>query len=745
MDRIIKNAKSSGEPISQSTADSTLQNPVSSAPQSEREHARDINSFTEQLSSELWNERENLQEMETSGNLRSDTLHLFDDITNRDKNIQYFTSQGTIRDTRPSSGDELHLSRSFGELHVDSTILPETMASYSTLIGNEQLYEAYNLLHSLAQDFHKPFDAPAVLVIGQQTDGKSALIEALMGFQFNYVGGGIKTRRPITLHMQYNGRCSQPSYIEMENKRLECNPLHHFDSREIILRIEYKYCPNLTIIDTPGLFSVLPCAKKPTPEQQAFAQAAKEVEELVLSKMQRQEYIILCVEDVVDWSHATTRRLVLNVDPDLQRTVLVNTKLDTKLPQFADSNDLEGFLTAKPITDLHPNLLGGPFFTAVPSGRVGHSTNCMFSDNEEFREALLKQELSDRSYIELKLGHALDDTIIHHLGVSELRKFLEELLRARYMQSVPAIVPLLQAEFRRVDNNLQQTTDDLNNLSMEYYQEHLLYQLQQILKGNIRAPPAVWGETILEERLRGSCYSDVVFNADKSRTGSKTLDYPQLEDGNIRLYGGAQYRRALEEFRVVVNEMECPCMTREEIANCIGIDDIHDGVNYFRAACSIAVEKARESFEPITERLSIRCGHIMKRIFLIGEYILKKHAQTIDASYGRNFYKFMESIYNRFVEECLQDVQKRCQDDLKSLTRFVSWNLSQPTEHGLKQLATAFYEQGKLESNGISTLWSLGRVQNNSSNKKHGRDQISPLVSFEQLFPFYKKHYGTEK
>ena len=35
--------------------------------------------------------------------------------------------------------------------------------------GNERLYEAYNDLHSLAQDFEKPFDAPAILVVGHQT------------------------------------------------------------------------------------------------------------------------------------------------------------------------------------------------------------------------------------------------------------------------------------------------------------------------------------------------------------------------------------------------------------------------------------------------------------------------------------------------------------------------------------------------------------------------------------------------
>ena len=53
--------------------------------------------------------------------------------------------------------------------------------------ARQDLYEAYNSLHSLAQDFKKPFDSPAVIVVGHQTSGKSALIEALMGFQFNQV------------------------------------------------------------------------------------------------------------------------------------------------------------------------------------------------------------------------------------------------------------------------------------------------------------------------------------------------------------------------------------------------------------------------------------------------------------------------------------------------------------------------------------------------------------------------------
>ena len=102
-----------------------------------------------------------------------------------------------------------------------------------------------------------------------------------------------------------------------------------------------------------------------------LAQAAREAESLVLSKIKCEDYIILCVEDTTDWKHATTRNVVMQADPDLSRTVLVTTKLDTKLPQFSEPEDLEEFLTAPLIQKLFPRMLGGPFFTSVPAGRVG--------------------------------------------------------------------------------------------------------------------------------------------------------------------------------------------------------------------------------------------------------------------------------------------------------------------------------------------------------------------------------------
>lgn len=76
----------------------------------------------------------------------------------------------------------------------------------------------------------------------------------------------------------------------------------------------------------------------------------------------------------------------VQIDPDLSRTVIVSTKLDTRIPQFACRADVELFL--RPSNRLlDGNVLGGsPFFTSVPSGRVGGNCDSVYCSNDHFRE-----------------------------------------------------------------------------------------------------------------------------------------------------------------------------------------------------------------------------------------------------------------------------------------------------------------------------------------------------------------------
>lgn len=78
--------------------------------------------------------------------------------------------------------------------------------------------------------------------------------------------------------------------------------------------------------------------------------------------------------------------ILLQIDPELSRTVIVSTKLDTKIPQFARSSDVEVFLLP-PSCTLDGIILGdSPFFTSVPSGRVGSGHDSVYKSNDEFKE-----------------------------------------------------------------------------------------------------------------------------------------------------------------------------------------------------------------------------------------------------------------------------------------------------------------------------------------------------------------------
>lgn len=93
-----------------------------------------------------------------------------------------------------------------------------------------------------------------------------------MGFQFNHVGGGTKTRRPVRLEMHFDPNQHEPrcelaneneenrfeektleevqAHIASQNEELE--ERNQFSEKDIIVRVHFEFSPNITIIDTPG-------------------------------------------------------------------------------------------------------------------------------------------------------------------------------------------------------------------------------------------------------------------------------------------------------------------------------------------------------------------------------------------------------------------------------------------------------------------------------------------------------------
>jgi len=489
---------------------------------------------------------------------------------------------------------------------------------------------------------------------------------------------------PLCFLTQDNGKEEQRSlsdiqaYIEAENKRLEQDATRSFDPREINIRMEYRYCPNMIVIDTPGMLHP-PKGRQLTAQQRALAQASREAEALVLSKIRCQDYIILCVEDTTDWKHATTRNIVMQADPQLTRTVLVTTKLDTKLPQFSEAEDLEDFLKAPLIHSLYSQILGGPFFTSVPSGRVGLSKD--YGNNDDFVTALKNAEKSDRIASTSLLGPIKSRDCLLKVGVSKLRTFLESRVEDCYRRNVAKIVPLLQSELRHTESKLNAIDEELRGLSLEHlrhmaneYREKFAKELNNAIQGTVKASPADWGETIDMEAIKSGSFVQQVQM--KSERWQNILD-TEVGNCNHKLFGGAQYHRAMREFTIAIRYMGSQLVTEDEIANAAGMGDRHNGVNFMRAACVIAMEKAQLSFEPMLEALRSRAAHIMKRLYPIVEDMVRKSNSGSSqlGAHSTPFQQMMRNIYYKFVDKQIDSCLERCKDDLIGMTRFVTWDV----------------------------------------------------------------------
>lgn len=170
-------------------------------------------------------------------------------------------------------------------------------------------------------------------------------------------------------------------------------------------------------------------------------------------------------------------------------------QFDTKLPQFGTSEDLEDFLRAPLIQKLYPQLLGGPFFTSVPCGRVGMGKDSAFISNEVFVEACKKVEKYDHARVESRLGSVQAAPLLQRVGVSRLRRFLEKRVEECYRRNVAKIVPLLQGELRSAEMKLDQTNQELEALSMDFlkktanqFREFFLRSLGSVIQGACRVP-----------------------------------------------------------------------------------------------------------------------------------------------------------------------------------------------------------------------------------------------------------------
>ncbi|XP_049730862.1 interferon-induced GTP-binding protein Mx1-like [Elephas maximus indicus] len=204
----------------------------------------------------------------------------------------------------------------------------------------EKVRPCIDLIDSLrALGVEQDLALPAIAVIGDQSSGKSSVLEALSGVALPR-GSGIVTRCPLVLKLKKLGHeegwrgkvsykdlefdISDPSKVEEEiNKAQNIIAGEGMGiSQELInLEISSPNVPDLTLIDLPGITRVA-VGNQP-------ADIGQQIKALIRKYIHKQETIsLVVVPSNVDIATTEALSMAQEVDPDGERTIGILTKPD---------------------------------------------------------------------------------------------------------------------------------------------------------------------------------------------------------------------------------------------------------------------------------------------------------------------------------------------------------------------------------------------------------------------------------
>ncbi|XP_075398388.1 interferon-induced GTP-binding protein Mx2 [Tenrec ecaudatus] len=262
-------------------------------------------------------------------------------------------SSRTVKKESPASqpaGGDLNLNKHLTTLtlkeHVVTNILPGENGSQPREKGNlcllyeEKVRPCIDLIDSLRiLGVEQDLALPAIAVIGDQSSGKSSVLEALSGVALPR-GSGIVTRCPLVLKLRrqpceakWTGKISfGNTQHQLHDPALVEQVIHKAQnmiagqgvgiSHELItLEITSPDVPDLTLIDLPGITRVAVGNQPPDIEMQVKA--------LIKKYIQRQQTINLVVVPCnVDIATTEALKMAKEVDPEGDRTIGILTKPD---------------------------------------------------------------------------------------------------------------------------------------------------------------------------------------------------------------------------------------------------------------------------------------------------------------------------------------------------------------------------------------------------------------------------------
>ncbi|KAL8566373.1 Dynamin-1-like protein [Nucella lapillus] len=311
---------------------------------------------------------------------------------------------------------------------------------------------------------------PQIVVIGNQSSGKSSVIESLVGRDFLPRGTGIVTRRPTVLQLLHVRKDDREIRLQQDGKVITAEEWAKFlhtkekiytDFDEIRKEIEREtdrmsgtnkgispepisikvYSPrvvNLTLIDLPGMTKVPVGDQPPDIEVQ--------IRDLCYSYITNPNSVILAVTAAnTDFATSEALKLAKDVDTDGRRTLAVTTKLD-----LMDAG-----------TDAMEVLCGRVIPVKLGIIGVVNRSQADINDRKEMSQALK----DEASFLQKKYP-----SIASRNGSNYLAKTLNRLLMHHIRDCLPELktrINVLIAQFQSLLTSFGEPVDDKAHLLLQ--------------------------------------------------------------------------------------------------------------------------------------------------------------------------------------------------------------------------------------------------------------------------------------
>uniref|UniRef100_V9KHN5 Myxovirus resistance 1 n=1 Tax=Callorhinchus milii TaxID=7868 RepID=V9KHN5_CALMI len=359
--------------------------------------------------------------------------------------------------------------------------------------------------HLRSLGLEKDLSLPAIAVIGDQSSGKSSVLEALSGVSLPR-GSGIVTRCPLELRLKkakgenvWKGRISYKNYTKdltdpdevdqeiMKGQNTMAGRDLGISSELISLEVESSNAPDLTLIDLPGIARV---AVGNQPQD-----IGDQIKDLISSYIEEDKTINLVVIPCnVDIATTEALKMAQLADPSGERTLGILTK-----PDLVDNGTEETVL--KVMRNEVVALKKGYMVVKCRGQRdinekrtlaeAVESEKAFFKKNEHFR-GLLEERLASIQYVASRLTTELVSQIRRTLPIieNEVRGRIAETnkeldtLGSGVPEDEDDKIPYLIDKLRAYTEDIFSVT--LGEYSKEYRDEDKLYTVARSSFGEWR-------------------------------------------------------------------------------------------------------------------------------------------------------------------------------------------------------------------------------------------------------------------